>query len=144
MKITHLYCMQRTACFLPKTACDYRKVGMSVKGRLVGTHRTHFHSHILRWEVKDPFENSHSSFSSLKFSVTLQHYLASFASCKYDEVGTWARYNLKDRVAAGYTVSQNIISPYSCVSIFSYTPMNYNTIAETPSSANAALYLLDV
>ena len=39
---------------LPKTACDYHKVGMSVKGRLVGTHRTHFHSQILRSEVKGP------------------------------------------------------------------------------------------
>ena len=39
---------------LPQTACDYHKVGMSVKGRLVGTHRTHFHSHILRSEVKGP------------------------------------------------------------------------------------------
>ena len=39
---------------LPQTACDYHKVGMSVKGRLVGTHRTHFHSHIWRSEVKGP------------------------------------------------------------------------------------------
>ena len=30
-----------------QTACDYHKVGMSVKGRLVGTHRTHLHSHDL-------------------------------------------------------------------------------------------------
>ena len=37
-----------------QTACDYHKVGMSVKRRLVGTHRTHFHSHILRLEVKGP------------------------------------------------------------------------------------------
>ena len=44
--------MQKTA---PHTACDYHKVGMSVKGRLVGTHRTHFHSHIWRSEVKGPF-----------------------------------------------------------------------------------------
>ena len=46
--------MQKTAWFLSQTACDYHKVGMSVKGRLVGTHRTHFHSHILRSEVKGP------------------------------------------------------------------------------------------
>ena len=39
---------------LPQTACDYHKVGMSVKGRLVGTHRTYFHSHIFRSEVKGP------------------------------------------------------------------------------------------
>ena len=34
-----------------QTACDYHKVGMSVKGRLVD-----FHSQILRSEVKDPLQ----------------------------------------------------------------------------------------
>ena len=55
--------------FLSGTACDYHKVSISVKGRLVGTHRIHFHSHILRSEVKGPlwkwpcqFQNDHASF----------------------------------------------------------------------------------
>ena len=38
----------------PNMAFDYHKVGMCVKWRLVGTHRTHFHSHIWRSEVKGP------------------------------------------------------------------------------------------
>ena len=45
--------MQFQEC-LGTPACDYHKVGMSVKGRLMGTHRTHFHSQILRSEVNAP------------------------------------------------------------------------------------------
>ena len=42
------------SCQCVSVPCDYHKVGMSVKGRLVGTQRTHFHSHILRSEIKGP------------------------------------------------------------------------------------------
>ena len=52
---------------LPQTACDYHKVGMSVKGRLVGTHRTHFHSHISRSDVKGPLWKWPCQFFLAKF-----------------------------------------------------------------------------
>ena len=36
--ITHLYCMQKPAWFVPQTEWEYQLVGVHVKKRLVGTH----------------------------------------------------------------------------------------------------------
>ena len=36
-RITHLHCMQKPALFVPQTECEYHKVCMCVKRRLVGT-----------------------------------------------------------------------------------------------------------
>ena len=53
--MTHLYCMYKTAWFLPQTEWDWHKCGMYVQGRLVGIHVTHFHSHYIEVTAKGTF-----------------------------------------------------------------------------------------
>ena len=68
---------------LPQTACDYHKVGMSVKGEDSWVPiEPHFQFKYL--EVRDqvdPFENGHDSFFVAKnLAYVLERYLASFVT----------------------------------------------------------------
>ena len=76
---------------LPQTACDYHKVGMSVKGRISWVPIEPIFIHI-PWgqRSRDPFENGHASFSSPKFSLTLECYFSFHSSFK-----NWDRYSLR-------------------------------------------------
>ena len=66
---------------LPPNCMWLSESGNVCKGETRWVHIEHVYIHISwRQRSRDPFENGNDSFSSLKFSVRLEHYLASFST----------------------------------------------------------------
>ena len=81
--------MQKMHGFCPKLLEIRDKFGMSIQGRLVGAYITHFHEHILSWQVKGTFGKWWWQFLPHQNVVSLwiSRFLAPFPTRYHEKLG---------------------------------------------------------